>query len=213
MILSDREIEAALAQKRIIIEPTPDPGLISSTTVDLRLDGVLDRWEFPSPNAALGHGPHRFCPGFEGFRFADLEKEFTKPTQIPDTGYELLPSFQSTPETGPRHFILGWTIERVYLPHSSRLCARVEGKSSLGRMGLGVHVTAPTIHAGFGHNDIDENDHGRPLRLEMWNVGPLPILLTKGIRICQLIIEEVREVPNAGYTGSFNKQGPTTKVR
>ena len=110
--------------------------------------------------------------------------------------------------TGPQHFILGWTLERIYLPHTSRLCARVEGKSSLGRMGLGVHVTAPTIHAGFGHNKNDPKDHGAPLRLEIWNVGPLPIVLAKGMRICQLIIEEVREVPRAGYGGDFNLQGP-----
>jgi dCTP deaminase len=39
------------------------------------------------------------------------------------------------------------------LPHTARLAARVEGKSSLARLGLGVHVTAPTIHAGFGASD------------------------------------------------------------
>jgi dCTP deaminase len=212
MILSDREIDAALAQGRIFIDPPPNPAFMDSTTIDLRLDGILDRWEFPAPKISLGHGRNRFCPGSPGFKFTDLEKEFTKATPIPDEGYELFPSYQSTQETGPRHFILGWTIEKIYLPHASRLCARVEGKSSLGRMGLGVHITAPTIHAGFGHNDNDDKDHGRPLRLEMWNVGPLPILLTKGIRICQLIIEEVREMPRAGYTGAFNKQGPRLKT-
>jgi dCTP deaminase len=87
----------------------------------------------------------------------------------------------------------------------------VEGKSSLGRMGIGVHVTAPTIHTGFGHNKNDPSDHGAPLRLEIWNVSPLPIMLVKGMRICQLIIEEVREVPKAGYRGDFNLQGPTPK--
>ena len=124
----------------------------------------------------------------------------------------LPPSYLSTPDTGPRHFILGWTFERIYLPHWARVCGRVEGKSSLGRMGLGVHVTAPTIHAGFGLDATGAEKHGARLRLEIWNVGPLPIMLTKGMRICQLIIEEVREVPRSGYEGGFNRQGPTPKT-
>jgi dCTP deaminase len=103
---------------------------------------------------------------------------------------------------------LGWTEEKIYLPHTSRLCARVDGKSSLGRMGIGVHITAPTIHAGFGFNKNNPNDHGAQLRLEIWNVGPLPVELVAGMRVCQLVIEEVREVPSAGYSGQFNLQGP-----
>ena len=108
----------------------------------------------------------------------------------------------------PANFILGWTLERIYLPHKSRLCARVEGKSSFARMGLGVHVTAPTVHAGWGHNKDNDQDHGARLRLEIWNVGPIPVQLVKGMRICQLIVEEVREVPSAGYSGQFNMQAP-----
>jgi dCTP deaminase len=211
MILCDREAELAMDQNRLLIHPRPDPAFMDSTAIDLCLGDTLDRWEFPEPIAGLGHGPHRFCPGSPDFVFMDLEKQYTKPVPIPPEGYELLPSFLSTLETGPRHFILGWTRERIYLPQTSRLCARVEGKSSLGRMGLGVHVTAPTIHAGFGYNKDDPADHGAPLRLEIWNVGPLPIVLAKGMRICQLILEEVREVPKAGYGGGFNLQGPSPK--
>jgi dCTP deaminase len=51
---------------------------------------------------------------------------------------------------GPASFYLGWTLQAVGLPHRSRIAARVEGKRSLARLGLGIHVTAPTIHAGFG---------------------------------------------------------------
>jgi dCTP deaminase len=208
MILCDREAELAMDQGRFVINPRPDPSFMDSTAIDLRLGDTLDQWTFPPPAPDLGQGPPRFCPGDKDFKFADLERQFTTSIAIPDAGYPLPPSFQSTPVTGPKHFILGWTYERIYLPHTSRLCARVEGKSSLGRMGLGVHVTAPTIHAGFGHNP---GDHGAPLRLEIWNVGPLPIVLVKGMRICQLIIEEVREVPKAGYGGEFNLQGPSPK--
>jgi len=208
MILCDREIELAMDQGRIRIHPRPAPQFMDSTTVDLRLGGSLDRWEFPTIKPGLGQSPYSFCPGDPDFSFSSLEKEFAKPIEIPAGGYLLPPSYLSTEKTGPMHFILGWTLERIYLPHTSRLCARVEGKSSLGRMGLGVHVTAPTIHSGFGHNKNDENDHGAELRLEIWNVGPLPIKLSKGMRVCQLIVEEVREVPRAGYAGGFNLQGP-----
>ncbi len=209
MILCDREVEAALDQKRILIIPRPDPKFMDSTTVDLRLADTLNRWEFPTPEKALGHKENQFCPGSPDFKFSKIEEKYTATVQIPDEGYVLEPSFKSTDKAS--HFILGWTLERVYLPHSSRLCARVEGKSSLGRMGLGVHITAPTIHAGFGHNPNDDNDHGVQLRLEMWNVGPLPIVLMKGMRVCQLIVEEIREMPTAGYSGEFNRQGPDPK--
>ena len=67
------------------------------------------------------------------------------------------------------------------------LAARVEGKSSLARFGLLAHFTAPTIHAGFeGH-----------ITLEMMNLGPSPIILTPGMAICQLILEQVHGVPDA----------------
>ena len=204
MILCDREVELALDQKRIFIDPRPDRALMDSTTVDLRLGNCLDRWVFPPPDASLGQEPLRFRPGLANFKFADLEKKYTESTDISSVGFDL-------PPTAPHNFILGWTLERIYIPHTSRLCARVEGKSSLGRMGLGVHITAPTVHAGFGHNKNDPNDHGSRLRLEIWNVGPLPIELIMGMRICQLIMEEVREVPSAGYGGQFNIQGPTPK--
>jgi dCTP deaminase len=201
VILCDREIELALQERRIVIDPLPDPAFIDSTAVDLRLGGSLDRWEFPPPNPASGQDPPRFRPGAAGFKLSELERDFTKSVNIESRGFDLAP-------LPPGNFILGWTLERIYLPHTARLCARVEGKSSFARMGLGVHVTAPTIHAGFGFNKDDPTGHGRPLRLEIWNVGPLPVELVKRMRICQLILEEVREVPREGYHGQFNIQGP-----
>jgi dCTP deaminase len=97
-------------------------------------------------------------------------------------------------------------LERVKLPNYSHICARVEGKSSLARLGLGIHVTAPTIHAGFGASERE----GSPLQLEIWKVGPVPVELRKGMRICQLIFEEVHGTPEKGYHGQFGVQGPTT---
>ena len=108
----------------------------------------------------------------------------------------------------PASFVLGWTIEKIRLPYTSRLAARVEGKSSLARLGIGVHVTAPTIHAGFGDKAGDPAYPGTPIQLEIWNAGPLPIRLIKGLRICQLIFEEVHGTPEKGYSGIFAEQGP-----
>jgi dCTP deaminase len=205
VILCDREIMLALEQGRLIIDPKPDQARIDSTSIDLRLGKTLDRWHFPPPNPAIGQQPLRFRPGFPGFKFSELETQYTQPVSIEASGFDL-------PPTAPDNFILAWTWEKIYLPHTSRLCARVEGKSSLGRMGIGVHVTAPTIHAGFGYNEDNPSEHGRSLRLEIWNVGPLPVELIAGMRICQLILEEVREVPWEGYRGQFNLQGPKPKT-
>ena len=78
----------------------------------------------------------------------------------------------------------------------ARVAARVEGKSSLARLGLAVHVTAPTIHAGFeGQSQLEVINHGR-----------LPIRLRAGMAICQLIFEQTLGFPEIGYGGQFSGQ-------
>jgi hypothetical protein len=72
----------------------------------------------------------------------------------------------------------------------SRLAARVEGKSSLARLGLGIHVTAPTIHSGFAY----------PIRLEILNHGHAPIRLRSGMKICQLIFEATLGTAQKGFS-------------
>ena len=70
-------------------------------------------------------------------------------------------------------------------------CRRPGGReSSRRRLGLGIHVTAPTIHAGFGAGQ--KEDLGSPIQLEIFNLGPWIIRLDEGMRICQVIFEEVR---------------------
>jgi dCTP deaminase len=91
---------------------------------------------------------------------------------------------------------LAWTREYIELRTETRLAARVEGKSSLARLGLVVHMTAPTIHAGF---------EGR-IRLEMMNYGAVPIRLWGGMRICQLIFETTLGTAERGYKGQFAGQ-------
>lgn len=97
------------------------------------------------------------------------------------------------------------------MPYRAKIAARVEGKSSLARIGMGVHITAPTIHAGFGFKENDTSFPGSSIQLEIWNIGPLTIRLQKGMRICQLIFEEVHGTPDKGYEGQFVMQGPVSE--
>ena len=83
----------------------------------------------------------------------------------------------------------------------------MEGRSSLARLGVGVHVTAPVIHAGFGSLE-DPHHVGTRIRLEIWNCGPLHVCLEKGMKVCQLILEEVHGTPEKGYEGGFATQAP-----
>jgi dCTP deaminase len=108
----------------------------------------------------------------------------------------------------PRSFVLGFTREIIQLPVRSRIAARVEGKSSLARIGVGVHVTAPTIHAGFGVDPTRPDQRGTVIQLEIFNLAEWSVILDVGMRICQLILEEVREVPVKSYAGQFNAQKP-----
>lgn len=196
MILSDREILAAVERGDISIDPLEPFGTKhwTSTTYDLRLDTEIRRWK---PIKGAGQMT-TINPALVDFNTDELiarhtieEDCSTRPVVI-----------------GPKEFLLGWTYEKIGLPHQSRIGARVEGKSSLARIGLGVHVTAPTIHPGFGFNPNNLERKGSPIRLEIWNAGPLEIALTKGMRICQLVFEEVHGTPAEGYSGTFRDQGP-----
>ena len=200
MILSDREIIAALKRRFIRITPEPDPSnsdIWSSTALDLRLDAKLQVW-----NAAAGPlAQTTIDPSDPEFNATTLAGALATPEDC-SSGFEIQPGM----------FLLGWTIERIQLPHTSRIAARVEGKSSLARIGIGVHVTAPTIHAGFGYRPNRPTFPGNPIQLEIWNTGPFKIRLNKGLRICQLIFEEVHGTPSNGYDGSFSIQGPDVAI-
>ena len=197
MILSDREIQAALREKIILIDPEPAETLYSSTALDLTLDGVVLRWKEPG-NHPSGQ-PIKLCPFRPGFNLRTMMADPNYSAKVaidPKAGFDL----------APHTFILGYTQQKIYLPNQSRIAARVEGKSSLARLGVGVHVTAPTIHAGFGYNPEDKDHPGLPIQLEIFNVGNQIVVLDIGMPICQLILEEVREVPTRGYQGRFSAQ-------
>jgi dCTP deaminase len=196
MILSDREIRLAQERGAARITPPPPVGAYSATGVDLRLAAELQVWK-QSPPAGV---EQRIRLGAPDISVPAIIEQLTDKVLIPATGFELL----------PQQFVLGWTAEKVQLPHRSRLAGRVEGKSSWARLGLGIHVTAPTIHAGFGYDPARPEYEGSAVQLEIWNTGKLTLVLEAGIPICQLIFEVVDGTPEKGYSGQFNLQGPVT---
>jgi dCTP deaminase len=138
MILTDREIQISLAHGQIIIEPKPEVEAYSSTSVDLRLDKSLSVFKRELTGGG-GIEPPIIDPGHKDFVAEQALQKLTEIVEITEAGYPL----------EPKTLVLGWTIERVGLPITSRIAARVKGKSSLARFGLGIHITAPTIHSGF----------------------------------------------------------------
>jgi dCTP deaminase len=184
VILTDREIKMALQRGSLIIDPLPDERAFASTSVDLTLDVAFSDFRASKPGVEI-----TIDPALDGFDHNAAMEEVTERHTIPSDGYQLV----------PRKLILGWSAEYIDLRNDTHLAARVEGKSSLARLGLGVHVTAPTIHAGFD---------GR-IRLEIINHGQIPIRLRTGMRICQLIFEQTLGTPDKGYSGRFSGQNVT----
>ena len=178
MVLTDREIEAALNCQHLEIDPRPDATALSSTAIDLTLGNTIRTWKKGTTGVQTLIDP--------------MAADYKVMPVIDD-----LTEAQTTPfELEPKGFVLAWTKEVVSLPTTSRLAARVEGKSSLARIGVGVHVTAPTIHAGFRG----------PIQLEVFNHGPRPVKLSEGMKICQLILEQTLGTPSSGYQGQFQNQ-------
>lgn len=184
MILTDREIQIALERGQIQITPLPDDLAYSSTSLDLTLDSRITRFK-------------------QNLSFLPRVIDVTHPDYDYDTALQELSTTEAILEDGfdlpPRELVLGWTVEYVNIPSLTRLAARVEGKSSLARIGIGIHLTAPTIHAGFKGQ----------IRLEIVNHGPAPIKLKAGMRICQLIFELTLGTPQSGYQGQFLDQQST----
>lgn len=181
MILTDREIRISIETGQVSIDPVPDIQSFSSTSVDLTLGTSMHVFKNLAPGIE-----QVIDPSAEGYRFFDAIKLLADKQTIGEEGYVL----------NPRTLVLAWTAERISLPHRSRIAARVEGKSSLARLGLGVHITAPTIHAGFKG----------PIQLEIVSHGSLPVRLKPGMRICQLIFEITLGVADKGYSGQFLNQ-------
>lgn len=174
MLLSDRDIEKALADGFLAVTPY-DPGLLQPASLDLRLDR-----QYRKPKFTVRHIDVAYIP--EGH--TDLVTV--------DDGGEI--------ELGPGEFILGSTAEAIEL--SAFYAGRVEGKSSLARLGCAVHVTG-----GF----IDPCFRGQ-VTLEIANLAPWAITLRAGMRIAQLAVHRLSSAPATGYDkkGHYvDQQGPT----
>lgn len=178
VLLSDRDIRAQIDAGRVTLEPY-DPAMIQPASIDVR----LDRWFRLFDN-------HRY-PVIDP---AQDQSELTRLVEVPaDEPFVLHPG----------EFALGATHELVTLPDD--VAARLEGKSSLGRLGLLTHSTAGFIDPGFtGH-----------VTLELSNTATLPITLWPGMKIGQLCFFQLSspaEHPyGSGAQGSRyqGQRGPT----
>jgi dCTP deaminase len=178
MLLSDRDIRAELDRERIGLDPL-DREMIQPSSIDVRLD--------------------RFFRLFDNHKYpfidpAEDQPELTRLVKImPGEPFILHPG----------EFVLGSTFELVSLPDD--IAARLEGKSSLGRLGLLTHSTAGFVDPGFsGH-----------VTLELSNVATLPIKLWPGMKIGQLcFIRTSSPVENPYGAGPYGnryqgQRGPT----
>ena len=149
MILSDRSIKEALEAKRIIIDPL-DISCIQPSSIDVKVSNLFRVFR----NHTAGT--------------IDVKRDLTDLTEL----VEIEPN--GVFMLHPGEFVLGSTLERIAIAND--LVARVEGKSSLGRLGLLIHSTAGFIDAGFdGH-----------ITLELSNVANLPITIYPAMKIGQV---------------------------
>ena len=178
MLLSDRDIKAELSSGRIGLEPL-DLEMVQPSSVDVRLD--------------------------QFFRLFDNHKyPFIDPAEDQPDLTRLVEAKPGEPFIlHPGEFVLGSTYERVTLPDD--IAARLEGKSSLGRLGLLTHSTAGFVDPGFtGH-----------VTLELSNVATLPIKLWPGMKIGQLCFMRLTSPTEQPYGSSTyasryqGQRGPT----
>jgi dCTP deaminase len=161
MRLSDRDIEQQLADGRIQIEPQPDANAIAGISVDLRLD---HRFRVFSNNSVT----HLDLSGDRLQLEADMDRIMSKEIEIADDKALYI---------HPGELVLGATLESVTIPDD--LVGWLDGRSSLARLGLVVHLTAGRIDPGW---------HGQ-IVLEFYNNGKLPLALRPAMVICALSFE------------------------
>jgi len=151
VLLSDKDIRTEIDKGRVVIDPF-DPAMIQPSSIDVRLD--------------------RYFRVFENHRYPFIDPSEDQP----DLTREVHPEGDEPFILHPGEFVLASTYETVTLPDD--IASRLEGKSSLGRLGLLTHSTAGFIDPGFsGH-----------VTLELSNVATLPIKLYPGMKIGQLCL-------------------------
>lgn len=178
MLLSDRDIRTQIQDGRVRVEPY-DPGMIQPSSVDVRLD--------------------RFFRVFENHKYSVIDpsieqSELTREVEVAPNEFFIL---------HPGEFVLASTYEVITLPDD--IAGRLEGKSSLGRLGLLTHSTAGFIDPGFsGH-----------ITLELSNVANLPVKLFPGMKIGQLCLIKLTSPAEHPYGSALygsryqGQRGPT----
>jgi dCTP deaminase len=178
VLLSDRDIRAEIEAGHLVVDPFDDE-MIQPSSIDVRLDQDFRV--------------------FENHRYTSIDPALEQPwlTQI------VTPHPEEPFVLHPGEFVLASTYECVELPLD--IAARLEGKSSLGRLGLITHSTAGFIDPGFGGH----------ITLELSNLASLPIKLWPGMKIGQLCFFRLQTPASAGY-GSMEfgsryqgQKGPT----
>jgi dCTP deaminase len=151
VLLSDRDIRAEIAANRVGVEPFEE-AMIQPSSVDVRLD--------------------KFFRVFENHKYSVIDPS----TEQPELTREVIAEGEEPFILHPGEFVLASTYEVITLPDD--IAGRLEGKSSLGRLGLLTHSTAGFIDPGFsGH-----------ITLELSNVANLPVKLFPGMKIGQLCL-------------------------
>jgi len=175
MVLSDVDIRKSLADGRIVVQPAMPEEHIGSCSVDFRLGNEFSIFE---------HSKHAFI---DLRNKVEIEK-LMRPIVVPDGEAFILQ---------PREFALAITFEHIEL--ADDILGRLEGRSSLGRIGIIVHGTAGLFDPGWT---------GRAT-LELSNLGIMPVALYPGMRICSMTFEPLstpssmpyRKKPGNKYAG------------
>lgn len=178
MLLSDRDLHAALDVGSLVIDPF-DAQMVQPSSIDVRLDGLFRVFN----NSKYTHIDPKLP-----------QEDLTTLVEVPEDEAFIL---------HPGEFVLGATLEKFTIP--ADLAGRLEGKSSLGRLGLLTHSTAGFIDPGFsGH-----------ITLELSNTANLPIALYPGMKVGQLALFKMSSPAENPYgTGALGskyqgQRGPT----
>lgn len=175
MLLSDRDIRQAIENGELAIDPLPvGRDRMQPASIDLRLGPAL-QLQRGMPITGVVIDPNEVD-------VTDHLARYSEPVDI---------SGGNPFDFGPGMFAIGQTLERVTL--DTVLAGRVEGRSRLARLGIGVHITAPKIDPGFSNN----------ITLEMFSIGPSTIRLRAGMIICTLLVERLSSPADEGYSGIF----------
>ena len=167
MILSDRDIRQAIESGRVRIESDQPDSLkyIHASSMDLRLGGTFKLYEHSKSAILDPKDPDTFASNMRTITVADGEPFIVQPGE----------------------FVLGVTQERITVPDD--LVVRVEGRSSIGRLGIIVHSTAGFVDPGFQGT----------ITLEISNLNRLPVALYPGMRVCQIAFEEMTSAAETPY--------------